>query len=102
MVLAYHFPPAKTISLRSYFVCLELQRHFHSVKVITVAHRNPQAEEPFPFPAEDLLAVPAFDYRTILGFLKKTQVSASETGKGWLVLFSIKLFDSFPFNLLLG
>ena len=100
-MVVYHFPPAKSPSLRSYYIYLECKKHFKAVKVIRSKNIF-LAQENMPVEEEDITPVVTFDYRNILKLFNRNKVGKFENKKSKTTTFLIKLFDSFPFNLILG
>ena len=99
-MIAYWFPPLKTVSLRSYFAYREFKKHFSTVIVISTDNHKTLPKENMPLDERDLHSVFTIDYRTLLQRKKNTSQTHFEVSKKnsrWMQAF-IKIIDSFPFN----
>lgn len=103
-MIAYWFPPLKTVSLRSYFAYREFKKFFSHVQVITTSNQKVLPLETLPLDKKDCHPVFTYDYRTVLqGNSKNNQTHFGEKQKdGKFKQFFITLINSFPFNLLIG
>lgn len=102
-MIAYWFPPLKTVTLRSYYLYREWTKHFKKVTVITTYNRTKLPNEAAPVIEEDIETITTFDYRTVSSLLPSPKTHYSKTyRKQFSVRFFIRLLDSFPFNVLIG
>ena len=100
-MIAYWFPPLKSVSLRSYFAYQEFKKYFTAVQVITTDNSKVMPQEHLPMDAENLHKVFTLDYRTLFQKKNNEPVNARKRSNKWMAGF-IKMIDSFPFNLIVG
>ena len=103
LMIAYWFPPMKTVSLRSYFVYSVLKKQLRTVKVLTTDNSSRLAQEEMPLDKADLYGLKTYDYRRFLQSKQQRNNSftVEEKAKPWKQVI-VKLLNSFPFNLIVG
>lgn len=101
-MLAYQFPPMKTVSMRNYYFYCEYKKWFDKVVVLSTSNQILMRQEPVPLDLEDLQLCSTFDYRTLLNRQNRKHINQPENEKGKATRFLIKLFDSFPLNCIFG
>lgn len=102
LMLAYQFPPMKTVSMRNYYFYCEYKKYCEEVVVLSTSNQNLMQQEPLPVNPGDLQLCKTLDYRTLLQFRYRGHINQSESSKGKVVRFLMRLLDSFPMNCLLG
>lgn len=95
-ILSYAFPPFKSNSRRTYYITQEFKKHFNKVVVITSSNRN---EKPID---SNIHTAFTLDYRTLRGLRNKKKQYLKEKSKSNNAFSIYKLFNSFPFNILIG
>ena len=106
LLLAYYFPPIKSIGVvRNYFLAQQFAKRFSSVQVFTTSNHKRMPKEEMP--SDDRIAIQSIftlDYRSLMSLRgnKESPHLTVEAKENFLGRFMVKLLRSFPFNLLIG
>ena len=104
LCLLYYFPPIKSIAVnRNWGVVRHLQPYFDDVFVFTTQNNQLLPQEARDTEGVKIFEIYTFDYRTLTAWLRpnRSEMHHDEGAKSNpIVRFSIRLLDSFPFNLL--
>jgi hypothetical protein len=104
LCLLYYFPPIKSISVnRNWSIARHLQPYFLDTFVFTTQNNRLLPQEARDTEGVKISGIPTFDYRTLTAWLRpnRSEMHHNEGAKSNpIVRFSIRLLDSFPFNLL--
>jgi hypothetical protein len=104
LFLLYYFPPIKSISVnRNWGIVRELMPFFTSVFVSTTKNGHLFLQEPQNTEGVKIQSITTFDYRTLTALFNpnRSEIHHSEGSKSNpLVRLTMRLLDSFPFNLL--
>lgn len=103
LAACYAFPPIKRIgSVRNYHIVRYLGERLGYTHVLTTGNRRFLQEEPFPLDGIAVEELKTWDFRNILRGNGKVRTITEEEKTRSGHRFFMKVFFSFPFNLVLG
>jgi hypothetical protein len=102
LLIAYWFPPASNQTWRSYRMFSALQNYFREIRIISTSNRNFLPIKDFNDTAKHVSTALTLDHRLFTYFNRKEIKHVDEKFKPKWAFKIYNLFNSFPFNLLIG